>query len=309
VIGRGARLAVLGLVVGLLSPQASDVSAMVNASTANVGTLSAIALYSPTAPAGAPRGRTVSLTWTPSSPQNGSGYVVSGVNIGSNGAAACPASSSAYAFVGGVAAASLTDVTALAGGTQGTYVCYLVRSGYQTSAPSTWTVDPVWVSGDALPTATTPIGFFPDTLSFTNGGTAGRIDAGDTIVVTFDQAVDTASVPAITLICASVTTSTIYLGIAGGVATCPTAATVGLLTGMTLSNLQNADGRYAASGMWSNGNATLTITVGALSAGWRAVRIAAGTESFRAATTVTSATGAVPVCRTVICRPTTATRP
>jgi hypothetical protein len=307
-MGHGARLAVLGLVVGLVSAQARDVSATVNASTANVGKLNATALYSPTAPAGAPLGRTVGLSWTPSSPQNGNGYVVSGVNIGSNGAAPCPTASTSYAFVGGVAVASFTDVTALAGGTQGTYVCYLVRSGYQTSAPSTWTVDPAWASSDALPTAKTAIGFFPDTIALANGGIAGRIDAGDIIVMTFDQAVDTASVPPITFICASVTTSTIYLGITGGVATCPTTATVGLLTGMTLSNPQNADGRYAASGTWSNGT-TLAITVGALSAGWRTVRIAAGTESFRAASTVTSATGAVPVCRTVICRPTTATRP
>jgi hypothetical protein len=306
---RGSCLAVLGLVVGLVSSQAREVSATINASTANVSTLSATALYSPTAPAGAPLGRTVSLSWTPSSPQNGIGYVVSGVNIGSSGAAPCPPSSSAYAFVGGVAAASFTDVTALAGGTQGTYVCYLVRSGYHTSAPSTWTVDPVWASADALPTAKTAIGFFPDTIALANGGTAGRIDAGDTIVMTFDQTVDTASVPAISFICASVTTSTIYLGITGGVATCPTTATVGLLTGMTLSNPLNADGRYAASGAWSNGNATLTISVGALSAGWRTVRIAAGTESFQAASTMTSAAGAVPVCRTVICRPTTTTRP
>jgi hypothetical protein len=308
-MGRGARLALLGLAVGLVSAQARDVSATVNAGTANVGKLNATALYSPTAPLGAPLGRTVSLSWTPSSPQNGNGYVVSGVNIGSNGAAPCPPSSSAYAFIAGVAAASFTDATSLAGGTEGTYVCYLVRSGYHTSAPSTWTADPVWASSDALPTAKTAIGFFPNTLALANGGTAGRIDAGDTIVMTFDQAVDPASVPAISFICASVTTSTIYLGITGGVATCPTTATVGLLTGMTLSNPQNADGRYAASGTWSNGNATFTITVGALSAGWRTVRIAAGTESFQAASTVTSATGAAPVCRTVICRPTTTTRP
>jgi hypothetical protein len=305
---RGTWLAVLGLVVGLVSSQARGVSATVSASTANVSTLTATSLYSPTAPLGAPLGRTVSLSWTSSSPQNGNGYVVSGVNIG-NGAAACPTASTSYAFVGGVAAASFSDATPLAGGTQGTYACYLVRSGYDTSAPSTWTVDPVWASSDALPTAKTAIGFFPNTLALANGGTAGRIDAGDTVVITFDQAVDTASVPAITLICASVTTSTIYLGITGGVATCPTAATVGLLTGMTLSNPLNADGRYAASGLWSNGNATLTITVGALSAGWRTVRIAAGTESFRAASTMTSATGAVSICRTVICRPTTTTQP
>jgi hypothetical protein len=304
-----ARLALLSLVVGLVSPQAREVTAAVDASTANASTLNTTALYSPTAPASAPLGRTVSLSWTPSSPQNGNGYVVSGVNIGSNGAAPCPTPSTSYAFVGGVVAASVTDATSLAGGTEGTYVCYLVRSGYETSAPSTWTVDPVWASSDALPTAKTAIGFFPDTLALANGGTAGRIDAGDTIVMTFDQAVDTASVPAISFICASVTTSTIYLGITGGVVTCPTAATVGLLTGMTLSSLLSADGRYAASGTWSNGNATLTITVGALSVGWQTVRIAPGTESFQAASTMTSATGAVPVCRTVICRPTTTTQP
>jgi hypothetical protein len=78
---------------------------------------------------------------------------------------------------------------------------------------------------------------------------------------------------------------------------------------MTLSNALNADGRYAATGLWSNGDATLTITVGALSAGWRRVLVAAGTEAFRPATTITSATGAVAICITVACRPTTTGRP
>src|SRR5438128_1737032 len=84
---------------------------------------------SPSASAAAPAGHTATLSWTASSPQNGNGYAVSGVNIGTDGSVACPATLGSYAFVGGTAGTSFTDSTALAGGTDGTYVCYLVRSG------------------------------------------------------------------------------------------------------------------------------------------------------------------------------------
>jgi hypothetical protein len=304
------RVAVLLLALGLIAQETRDVTADVNATTVNAGTLSSTSLYSPTAPAAAPLGRTASLSWTASSPQNGSGYAVSGTNIGSNPATTCPASAASYAFVGGTAATSFTDSTSLSGGTDGTYVCYLVLSGHDIGAPGTWSVDPVWSSADTLPTAKTAIGFFPTSVTMANSGAAGQLNAGDTIVITFDQAVDTASVGAITFVCAAVASSTIYLGITGGVVTCPTAATLGRLTGMTLSSFLSLDGRYAATGAWSNANATLTITVGALSGGWQTASIAAGTETFTAATTITSSTGAVAICSaTAICRPTTTTRP
>jgi hypothetical protein len=306
----GIRFAGVVLALGLIAQQAHDVTADVNATTVNVGTSTTTALYSPTAPAAAPVARTASLSWTASSPQNGNGYVVSGTNIGSNPATTCPVSAASYAFVGGTAATSFTDSTSLAGGTQGTYVCYLIRSGFDASAPSAWTVDPVWTSDDSLPTAKTAIGFFATSLTMANGGIAGQIDAGDTIVITFDQPVNTGSVGTITFICAAVASSTIYLGITGGIATCPTATTVGRLTGMTLSSFLSADGRYAATGAWSNGNATLTITVGAVSLGWQTVSIAAGTESFTPAATITSSSGAVSICSgTAACTPTTTTRP
>jgi hypothetical protein len=299
----------VALIVGLVSLDARPATANVSATTVNPGALEATALYSPAAPTGAPAGRSVNLSWTASTPQNGNGYVVSGTNIGSNAATACPASAAAYAFVGGSAAPSFADSTTLAGGTDGTYVCYLVRSGQDAALPSAWSVDPIWASADTLPVAKSAIGFFATTLTFANGGTANRLDAGDTIVITFDQPVDPTSVGTITFICGSVTSSIIYLGITGGTSTCPTATSVGRLTGMTLSNALTADGRYAATGAWSNGDATLTITVGALSAGWRRVFVAAGTEVFRPAAAITSATGAVAICLTVICRPTTTGRP
>jgi hypothetical protein len=306
---RRVPFALLALMVGLLGIEARPATANLSAITSNANTLVATSLYSPTAPAGAPVGRSVNLSWTPSAPQNGNGYVVAGTNIGSNVATTCPSSVAAYAFVGGSAAASFTDSTSLAGGTDGTYVCYLVRSGQDATAPASWSSDPTWASADTLPVAKSAIGFFSTSLTFANGGTANRLDTGDTIEITFDQPVDPASVGTIGFICGSVTSNTIYLGITGGTTTCPTTASVGGLSGMTLSNAQNADGRYAATGAWGYGNAQLTITVGALSAGWRRVRFAAGTEAFQPATTITAASGAVPICGTVICRPTTTGRP
>jgi hypothetical protein len=306
---RRVPLALLALMVGLLGLEARPATASLDASTANASTLAATSLYSPTAPVGAPLGRDVSLSWTASAPQNGNGYVVAGTNIGSSVATACPTSAAAYAFVGGSAAASFVDSTSLAGGIDGTYVCYLVRSGQDATPPASWSADPTWASADTLPVAKSAIGFFATSLSFANGGTANRLDTGDTIAISFDQPVDPASVGTISFICGSVSSSTIYLGITGGTSTCPTIASVGQLSGMTLSNAQNADGHYAATAAWSNANAQLTITVGALSAGWRRVRVAAGTEAFQPATGLTSATGAVPICGTVICQPTTTGRP
>ena len=81
---------------------------------------------------------------------------------GSSSATACPAAAASYAFVAGTAATSLTDSTSLAGGTDGTYVCYLVRSGFSSAAPGTWVADPGWTSADILPTGKTAIGFTLD---------------------------------------------------------------------------------------------------------------------------------------------------
>jgi len=303
---RGLGLIVVAL--GLLAAESGLVTGDVNASTSNASTFSATALYSPTAPAAAPLGHTASVTWTASSPQNGNGYVVSGANIGSSSATACPAAAASYAFVAGTAATSLTDSTSLAGGTDGTYVCYLVRSGFSSAAPGTWVADPGWTSADVLPTGKTAIGFFATSVTFANGGTGGRLDTGDTIVITFDQAVNTSGLT-VSQVCAAVASKTVYVGAGTGVATCPTTATVGTLTGVQLSSTLSVDGAFAVtSAVWTNSSRTLTVTLGAQNMGLVAISVAAGTTTYAPAA-LTSSSGAAAICTTAICKPTTTTVP
>jgi hypothetical protein len=305
------RLGRLGLPVLLVAATVTSVGraeATVQATTVNTSTFSSTALYGPSALVGSPAGRTVPLTWTAASGGgNGNGYALSAVNIGSNVATACPSTPSGYTtFLGGASGTSFTDST-VAAGTDGTYVCYLAQTGYNAAGPPPWASAPVWTSQAAVPAAKVLIGFLATSVAWTNNN--GALASGDTIAITFNQPVATASIGTISFICAAVGSNTIYLGITGGLTTCPTAASVGGLTGMTLSSFLSADGRYAATGAWSNGNATLTITVGALSVGWQSVSVAAGTGTFTPATTITSATGAVSICTTSICKPTTTTRP
>jgi hypothetical protein len=296
-------LATLAVSVSVLVGEAT---ANLNAATANASTFSTAAIYSPTAPTAAPLGHTASVSWTASSPSTGNGYVVSAVNVGSNAATACPAAAASYSFVGGTASTSFTDSTAMAGGTDGTYVCYLPRRGFDTTAPGSWVADPVWVSANTLPTAKTAIGFFATTLTLANGGVAGRIDSGDTVVITFDQSVNTAGLT-VSQVCAAVGSKTIYLGAGTGIITCPTTASIGTLTGINVSSTLSLDGAWAATAAWTNTNRTLTITIGAQNMG-STISAGAGTTTYVPAA-LTSSSGAAAICTTVICRPTTSTVP
>lgn len=298
------------LLAGYALGTAGKVGATATAQTVNAAnTFAAMALYSPVAPSAAPLGHTATVSWTASSPQNGNGYVVSGTNVGSSPSAVCPTAASAYAFAGGTAATSFTDATSIAGGADGTYVCYLVRSGFDASMPATWGADPGWASADSLPTVKTAIGFFADSLSFSNGGVANTLDAGDTITLTFDQPVDPSTVPPMTGVCAKNSNSTIYLGQTLGVATCSTSFSVGTLTGMTLSSTLSLDGLYNATAAWTNANKTYTVTIGALVAGSVPSTLASGIETYTPAAAIRSLSGAVAICSTGACTPMTTGRP
>jgi hypothetical protein len=67
---------------------------------------------------------------------------------------------------------------------QGNYFCYQVTTTYGT-----------WSSTTSNPIAASQIGFVATTLQLTNGGTSGVLDPGDQVVVNFNQAVNTATVP------------------------------------------------------------------------------------------------------------------
>jgi hypothetical protein len=295
------------LVAGTV-PTVGFADATVSATASNAAnTFSSTALYAPTSPSAAPLGHTASVSWAASIPQNGNGYVVSGTNVGSSPSATCPPAASSYSFVAGTAAATFTDSTSLAGGTDGTYVCYLLRGGQDPAAPASWVADPAWTSADVLPTVKTAIGFFATGVTLTNVGTAGSINSGDVVAVTFDQAVNTAGL-SIAQVCAAVASKTLYLGSSGGgPLSCTTANTAGMLTGINLSSTLSLDGAFAATAAWSNANRTLTITIGAQSMG-QPISVGAGTTTYTPAAFSSSA-GAAAICTTAICTPTSTTTP
>ena len=89
---------------------------------------------------------------------------------------------------------------------QGTYECYQVQTTYNT-----------WNSVSGNPIAAAQLGFVAAGVAITNGGGAGKLDTGDTIVVTYNQAVNTATGPSGTdNVCTDTGTNTIRATFAAG---------------------------------------------------------------------------------------------
>lgn len=230
---------------GLLAVPGS--SASFNAQTRNPGSKYAFtALYAPSGLTAAASGHNVQLAWTAG--QNGNGYSVLGV---ANGASS-DCSSASFSSVGSTASTSYTDSGRFT--PQGTWFCYQAK-----------TTRASWTSVQNNPTAAAQLGFVVTGIQATNGGSPGVLDQGDTIVVTFNQAVDTSNGAPAGSVCAANAPDAIVIGTAVAAGTCKTneVTTVGILSGGTLDN----GGRYAATWAWSNGNRTLTVTVGNHTAG------------------------------------------
>ena len=159
-VRRHARRAVAGgpllvlVIAGSLGTSVQETSALLSGNTRNVQNgVSSSALYSPSGLAATNQGSSVQLSWTAAQPNNngnGNGYVVSGT---SNGASpTCPSAASAFGvFVGSSSSTSYTDSTSsLLSGTPGSYICYLVQTGYNPAGPPPWSSIPIWTSTDTL---------------------------------------------------------------------------------------------------------------------------------------------------------------
>ena len=150
----GGPLIVL-LIAGLSVASVQETSALLSGNARNLQNgVSSSALYSPSGLTATNQGSSVQLSWTAAQPNNngnGNGYVISGT---SNGASStCPSAASGYGvFVGSSASTGYTDSTSsLLSGTPGSYVCYLVQTGYNPAGPPPWASIPIWTSTNTLP--------------------------------------------------------------------------------------------------------------------------------------------------------------
>ncbi|MDQ6918015.1 MAG: hypothetical protein M3Z98_01525 [Candidatus Dormibacteraeota bacterium] len=150
-----ASLAVAGVLL-IFSAQVA-IAAIIGMTTNGANTVTALTLVSPTAAAGAYTPSKVVLTWTAASPMNGQGYLIRARNNGASGA--CPVAIASYVtVVGSTAGVTLTDVGAFAQGAPGTFVCYLIQTGYSSAGGPPWAAAPQWTSTTALAIASVRLG-------------------------------------------------------------------------------------------------------------------------------------------------------
>jgi hypothetical protein len=237
------------------------------------------ALYAPSGLTATTSGHNVNLSW--SAGTNGNGYAIRGVANGTSS----NCSSVTYGSVGTSSGTSYTDSGRYT--PQGTWFCYQVATSYAS-----------WTSVNSNPGAAAQIGVVATSVVAGNGGTSGRLDSGDTITVTFNQAITTGSGPSGTDTVCSVNGATIMVGsnTTSGACGPGEAVDLGKLTGGTTS----ARGRWNATYAWSSGNTRLTITLGTRTNGAGNVN-ASGTWTLNPTTTATkllSATGSFHACDT-----------
>lgn len=262
-----------------LAAAAPTIGAISNAQVRNpASTLATAALAPPGGLTGAAVGRDVVLGWTAG--VNGDGYRI---EAAANGLVPdCTAAG--FATVGSTAGTGYTDAGRHL--PQGTWHCHRVTTTYQAG----------WTNQQASPVVATQVGVVAVTVALANGGLAGTLDTGDRVVVTFNQAIAPASGPSATdTVCATLLgTVRIASATTGGACVVDEAVNLGVLSGVTVS----AAARWSATYAWSNGNRTLTVTLGARVSGLLNP-VVAGPWTFNPTTTSTrllSATGSFHVC-------------
>ena len=238
------------------------------------------ALYAPSGLTATPSGHDVSLSWTAGT--NGSGYSILGV---ANGASS-NCSAVTYASVGTSASTTYTDTGRYT--PQGTYFCYQAKTTYGSS----------WTSVNSNPTAVAQIGVVATSVTIANGGVSAKLDPGDVITISFNQAINTTTGPTAANSICWTNAGVVVIGTVAVSGACG-AAEANLLGRLT-AGTSSANGRYNATYVWSNGNKTLTVTIGATKQSG-GTSTSGGTWTFNPVTTATallSSTGAFHICDT-----------
>lgn len=271
--------ALLGAAIGVASGAAIARAAFTSPATASQA-ISSRNLVAPASLTATPSGHDVNLSWPTGS--NGSGYAVATVNNGTSS----NCTSATFSALASTASTTYADTGRYL--QQGTYQCYRVATTYGT-----------WSSVSSNPLAAAQLGFVASTIQVTNGGVAGTLDPGDTIVITYNQPVTTTTGPiAANKVCTNAASSGAIVMIGSAITSCTasTPVTVGSLSGGTSGRTAT----FAATWTWSAGNTVLTVTVGARSNGVNNPAVS-GTLTFAPTTTAASmlsATGSFHNCDT-----------
>jgi hypothetical protein len=254
----------IAVAVGVMLGSAGVAFATFTSSATATVSVSSRSLSAPGSLVGGPLGHAVGLVWSGGS--GGTTYTVSAANNG--------------------ASSSCTGVTYTALGTtqllvysdprwapQGTWECYQVGTSYGS-----------WTSLGA-PTVAVQLGVVASSVAISKGsGSTSKLDTGDRIVVTFNQAIADSSEPSSgDSVCTS-TSGFIALGSSGSGSSCSASnLDLGTLSGFSISQ----SSRYAATWSWNSADTVLTITVGSRTAG--STPTVTGTATF----TPTSASDAL----------------
>jgi hypothetical protein len=258
-------LIAVAVIAGAVLGSAGVALATFTGSATATMSVSSRSLSAPGSLAGSALGHAVSLVWSAGS--GGTTYAVTAVNNGSSSSCA----GVTYTALGTTPSLTWSDPRSTP---QGTYECYQVSTSY-----AGWT-------SLGSPTVAVQIGVVASTVQITNGtGSSSRLDTGDRIVVTFNQAIAGSSEPSSSdSICTS-TSGYVALGSTATGSSCSSSGLeLGTLTGLSV----NASSRYAASWSWNSSNTVLTITVGSRTAGSTTPTVT-GTGTF----TPTAATSAL----------------
>lgn len=271
----GARLLAATIAVVLLVGTATALAAFTKTSAASQ-TVSSRSLGAPTGLTGAASGHNVNLSWTAGT--NGNGYAIAAAANGTSSNCTTAAFSALTTTVG----TSITDTGRFT--PQGTFECYRVTTTFGT-----------WSSQTGNPSVAVQLGVVATAVVITDNGKSGRLDQDDTITITFNQPIATASGPGASDTVCTNTAGTVMVAVTGTGTSCPTtsATRVGTLTGLSV----NRAARFDASFAWSAGNTVLTVTIDGRSAGQDPK--VSGTADYTPTTTATgllSVTGSFHTC-------------
>ena len=220
----------------------------------------------------------MNLSWTAGT--NGNGYAIAAAANGTS--SNCTAA--AFAALTTTAGTSITDTGRFT--PQGTFECYRVTTTYGT-----------WSSQTGNPTVAVRLGVVAQASPWRTGARRGRFDQGDTITITFNQAITTASGPIAVeqhLHQHRRDGDARRHGVSG--TTCSTAPR--RPSARSHRSTINRAARFNATYAWSAGNTVLTVTIGSRSAGAQNPTIS-GTAVYTPTTTATgllSQTGAFHTC-------------